>query len=150
MKKLPLKYQIVTKTYLKPTYETVVTVVKLVTVGIVVTKKLFFHQKPFLTQKNSHQKMVLTKKNFFHRKLKMWKIKNSKCDNSRFDNLECDELKMWQHTKTQNLKPQNGTKLRMWRNSKTQCDKTQKLIMWQTTTQNATIQKLKMWQNSKT
>ena len=57
VKKLPLEYQIVTKTYQKltflPTYATVLTVRTVVTVVTVVTKKLFFlpnilfHQKVF-------------------------------------------------------------------------------------------------------
>ena len=77
-------YQMVTKTYLKPTYTyatifivmtvvTVVTVVKVVTivtvatVVTVVTKKLFHNfikVKTFFTPKNH-------KKNFYHKKVKM-------------------------------------------------------------------------------
>ena len=80
MKKLPLVYQVVTKTYLKPTYlptyatvvtvvlvVTAVTVVKGVTVVTVETKNNFFQQATFLSNfffnlKNVHQKKIL---NFF-------------------------------------------------------------------------------------
>ena len=70
MKKGPLEYQIVTKTYQKPTYlptyATEVTVVIVVSVLTVVMKKLF-------SQKDNYDK---NKKIYTNVK----KLKNSKCD----------------------------------------------------------------------
>ena len=106
MKKLPLEYQMVTETYLKPmylpTYETEVTVLRVTGVKIVtlVTKKLFspntfFHLKNFF-----QQPPFFTNKNNFHL-------------NSMYDKTQ--KLQMGQNTK----------KLQMWQNS--ECDKTQEL-----------------------
>ena len=69
MKKIPLEYQIVSKTYIKPTYlhtnATVVTVVTFLTVVIVVTevtpKPFFLSPKHFFNHKN----FFFTKKNLF-------------------------------------------------------------------------------------
>ena len=76
MKKLPLVYQVVTKTYLKPTYlptyatvvtvvlvVTAVTVVKGVTVVTVETKNSFFQQATFFIKFFFQPKTFFTKKN---------------------------------------------------------------------------------------
>ena len=76
MKKLPLVYQVVTKTYLKPTYlptyatvvtvvlvVTAVTVVKGVTVVTVETKNNFFQQATFFIKFFFQPKTFFTKKN---------------------------------------------------------------------------------------
>ena len=89
MKKLLLEHEMVTKSYLKPTYlptyvtvvtvvlvVIVVTVVKVVTVVSVVTKTLFS------TTKKSNKKTYLIKKNHYFF-IQLFSLKKSKCDKTQ-------------------------------------------------------------------
>ena len=119
-----LEYQMVTKTYLQPTY--LPTYVTTVTVGTAVDssdsnessdssdQKTFFSLTKHLF---SHkQKKNFFKKNYFHKKKKFTK-KTLFHNNNKFHN----KYKMWQNSKTQNLTKVKSSK----------CDKKQKQQMWQ-------------------
>ena len=132
VKKLPLLYQIVTKTYL-PTYlcnssdscdicgssDSNDSSDSIDSSGSSYQYTFFFHQKTYFPKKFLFHKKKFQQKNSTKKTQKVTKLKNSKCEKT-YKTLNVTKLKMWQLKMCQNSKP-----------NILQPSKTQKLKKWQ-------------------